>query len=237
MEKIKLGTAYIDEFPLSPGLRSHRSDRISIGDTISSFAIQWVQLSNGLLVADRCICNNVSWKQLNESDLVFGKVIQIDGKWYLCRSLKVGAKEGDPNEWDAALAEAGENDEVWHWKGQYFWGQETPESWASFRAIRGYHSARHWNSKRATRRTANVGFRPALEALVPAPLDYGPLVGTEITLMVPDHRFVTGMLVSVSDYDLGLETHSPLPDISKWAIPDGERIIIDRASVGWLRKS
>lgn len=198
MEKIKLGTAYIDEFPLSPGLRSHKSDRISIGDTISSFAIQWVRLSNGLLVADRCIC---------------------------------------PNEWDATLAEAGEDDEVWCWMGQYFWGQETPEDWVSGRAVRGWVSARNWDSLNATDRYVDVGFRPALEALIPAPLDYGPLVGTEITLMDPNHKFITGMLVPASDYDLGLETHSPLPDISKWAIPDGERIIIDRASVGWLRKS
>lgn len=237
MEKIKLGTAYIDEFPLLPGLRSHKSDRISIGDTISSFGIQWVRLSNGLLVADRCICNNVSWEQLNESGLVFGKVIQIDGSWYLCRCLKVGAKGGDPNEWDVALAEAGEDDEVWCWKGQYFWGQETLEGRAPYRAVRGYHSARCWSCNGAAFRGATVGFRPALEALVPAPLDYGPLVGTEITLMTPDHKFVTGMLLSISDYDLGLETHSLLPDISKWAIPDGERIIIDQASVSWLKKS
>ena len=237
MEKIKLGTAYIDEFPLSPGLRNHKSDRISIGDTISSFAIQWVRLSNGLLVADRCICNNVSWEQLNASGLVFGKVIQIDGSWYLCRCLKVGAKGGDSNEWDVALAEAGEDDGIWHWKGQYFWGQETPEGWASSRAVRGYYSARLWSYYYVSNRFVYVGFRPALEALVPVPLDYGPLVGTEITLMAPDHKFVTGMLVSASDYDLVLETRSPLPDICKWAISDGERVVIDRASVSWLRQS
>lgn len=237
MEKIKLGTAYIDEFPLSPGLRRHKSDRISIGDTISSFAIQWVRLSNGLLVADRCICNNVSWEQLNASGLVFGKVIQIDGSWYLCRCLKVGAKGGDPNEWDAALAEAGEDDEVWCWTGQYFWGQETPEDWVSGRAVRGFHSARDWNYYDATSRIVNVGFRPALEALIPAPLDYSPLVGMEITLMTPDHKFVTGMLLSISDYDLVLEPHSSLPNISKWVIPDGGQVIIDQTSVSWLRKS
>lgn len=165
MEKIKLGTAYIDEFPLSPGLRSHKSDRISIGDTISSFAIQWVRLSNGLLVADRCICNNVSWEQLNASGLVFGKVIQIDGSWYLCRCLKVGVKGCDPNEWDATLAEAGEDDEVWCWMGQYFWGQETPEDWVSGRAVRGWVSARHWDYNDATIRNVGVGFRPVLDAL------------------------------------------------------------------------
>lgn len=237
MEEIKLGTVYIDGFPLFPGLRSHKSDRISIGDTISSFGIQWMRLSNGLLVADRCVCSGISWEQLNASGLVFGTIIQIDGWWYLCRCLKVGAERDAPNEWDTALDEMGEDDEVWHWKGQYFWGQETPKNWMSSRATRGWASARHWNYDYATTRHVYVGFRPALEPLVPAPLDYGPLVGTEITLMEPNYKFVTGMLVSASDYDLVLETYSPLPDINKWAILDGERVIIDRASVSWLRRS
>lgn len=67
---------------------------------------------------------NVSWEQLDSQGLVFGTPVQIDGQFYLCRCLKVGAEDGVPNEWDTALDEAGENNMVWNWTNQYFWGRK-----------------------------------------------------------------------------------------------------------------
>lgn len=233
-EVIEIGTLYFDGRPQEVGVE-YNNERLSIGPTVPGKAIQWVK-ANDLLVADRAICTNVNWEQLNACGFVFGVPVQIDGKWYLCRCLKVGAKGGDPNEWDAALYETGEDDGIWHWKGQYFWGQETPEGWASTRAVRGCYSARDRSISPASNRYATVGFRPALEALVPVPLDYGPLVGTEITPMGPDNKFVSGRLASFTDYDLVLEAPSPLPDACKWAVPDGKQIIVERASVSWLRE-
>ena len=235
MEKIMLGTVYLNGEPREPGVL-YSGEQIRLGQSVPGMEIQWVRLSSGLLIADRCVCTQISWEQLHSQGLVFGTVIQIDGKGYLCRCLKVGIKGGDANEWDAALAEVGEDNEVWHWAGQYFWGQETPEGWASSRAVRGYHSARNWNYYDATYRDVHVGFRPALDPLAPAPLDYGPLVGTEITFIGLDSETISGKLAYFTDYDLVLEAASSLPDVCKWAIPDGERVIIDRASVAWLRE-
>lgn len=232
-EVIEIGTLYFDGCPQKVGVK-YNGKRLSLGPTVPGKAIQWVK-ANGLLIADRCVCTQISWEQLDFIGLVFGIIIQIDGKWYLCRCLKVGAKEGNPNEWDAALDKAGENNKVWHWENQYFWGQETPEGRASARAVRGWVSARSWNNYSAANRNVFVGFRPALEPLIPAPLDYGPMVGTEITPMGPDYKFVSGRLAAFTDYDLVLEAPSPLPDACKWAVPDGKQIIVDRASVSWLR--
>ena len=62
------------------------------------------------------------------------------------------------------------HNQLWHWVGVYSWCQETWAENASYRAYRGYSSARYWDYYRATLRTALVGFRPVLEVLNTDPL-------------------------------------------------------------------
>ena len=59
---------------------------------------------------------------------------------------------------------------LWHWAGVYSWCQETYSGNSSFRAYRGYYSARYWYYYDATRQIAHVGFRPVLEVLNTDPL-------------------------------------------------------------------
>ena len=59
---------------------------------------------------------------------------------------------------------------LWNWAGVYTWCQETYSSNTSYRASRGYNSARYWNDYTATYSTSNVGFRPVLEILNTDPL-------------------------------------------------------------------
>ena len=62
------------------------------------------------------------------------------------------------------------HNQLWHWVGVYSWCQETWAENASYRAIRGYNSARIWGYYTATYQYANVGFRPVLEVLNTDPL-------------------------------------------------------------------
>ena len=63
------------------------------------------------------------------------------------------------------------HNQLWHWAGVYSWCQETWAENASYRAVRGYSSARFWSDKyTATRSGPNVGFRPVLEILNTDPL-------------------------------------------------------------------
>ena len=59
---------------------------------------------------------------------------------------------------------------LWNWAGVYTWCQETYSSNTSSRAIRGYHSARHWYNNYAASSSPSVGFRPVLEILNTDPL-------------------------------------------------------------------
>lgn len=62
------------------------------------------------------------------------------------------------------------HNQLWHWVGVYSWCQETWAENASYRAYRGYNSARYWVYHTATIRNAFVGFRPVLEVLNTDPL-------------------------------------------------------------------
>ena len=62
------------------------------------------------------------------------------------------------------------HNQLWHWVGVYSWCQETWAENASFRAYRGYYSARGWNNTSSGNRRVNVGFRPVLEVLNTDPL-------------------------------------------------------------------
>ena len=62
------------------------------------------------------------------------------------------------------------HNQLWHWVGVYSWCQETWAENASYRAYRGYFSARHWSYDSSGTRYVNVGFRPVLEVLNTDPL-------------------------------------------------------------------
>lgn len=62
------------------------------------------------------------------------------------------------------------HNQLWHWVGVYSWCQETWAENASYRANRGYDSARYWNDDSYGSRNVSVGFRPVLEVLNTDPL-------------------------------------------------------------------
>ena len=62
------------------------------------------------------------------------------------------------------------HNQLWHWVGVYSWCQETWAENASYRAYRGYNSARNWYYYSSGYRNVNVGFRPVLEVLNTDPL-------------------------------------------------------------------
>ena len=135
------------------------------------------------------------------------------------------------------MDELGEDDSLWHWSKQLFWGQEISKKRGSFRAVRGRHSARYWNDLSATTRHVTVGFRPVLEPLAPEPLISDALIRADLKVYGPDTAII-GQLVEYTDYDLVMapNTKLRLPRKCQWARRDGKRIIIDRAAIVWMKE-
>ena len=126
---------------------------------------------HSLFVADYAVTNDVSWDALNTADLIFGKDYASGGVDYTLRAPSVGSnstgsgdsQRGVPqsNEWDTMLNK--NSGYIQNWNAMYSWGQDAYST--SYRAVRGYYSARYWYDHTATYSGPDVGFRPVLEVL------------------------------------------------------------------------
>ena len=128
---------------------------------------------HSLFVADYAVTHTVSWNDLNTAGLIFGKNYASGGVDYTLRTPSAGSdctglddsQRGVPqsNEWDTMLNK--DSGYIQNCNGMFSWGQDVSSGGASFRAIRGFYSARSWDNRNATGSSPNVGFRPVLEVL------------------------------------------------------------------------
>ena len=140
--------------------------------TIEEYAQQNKYL-HSLFIADHAVTNDVSWDALNTAGMIFGKDYVAGGVDYTLRTPSAGSdctglddsQRGVPqsNEWDTMLNK--DSGYIQNWNGMFSWGQDVSSGGASYRAIRGYFSARDWNYYRAAYSDPSVGFRPVLEVL------------------------------------------------------------------------
>ena len=147
---------------------SRNSEGVSTDDTVKPYA-------HSLFVADYNVTHTVSWNDLNTASLIFGKNCAVGGVDYTLRAPSVGSgstgsddsQRGTPqsNEWDMMLNKNSEY--IQNWNKMSSWGQDTSSRNASYRAVRGYSSARRWSYYNATYSNPRVGFRPVLEVLNP----------------------------------------------------------------------
>ena len=136
--------------------------------------------AHSLFVADYAVTHTISWNDLNTAGLIFGKNYASGGVDYTLRAPSVGSistgsgdsQRGVPqsNEWDTMLNK--NSGYIQNWNKMYSWGQDTSSAAESFRAYRGYNSARFWYYTSSSFRNVYLGFRPVLE--VPKPDTLGP---------------------------------------------------------------
>ena len=146
---------------------------------------------HSLFIADYNVTHTVSWDDLNNAGLIFGKDFAAGGVGYTLRAPSVGSERtgsgesqrGTPqsNEWDRILDK--DSGYIKNWSEMSSWGQDTkPDNSFPSRANRGYHTARHLNYDYATFRHMIVGFRPVLEVLNPDALDSDGLKAVTLDL-------------------------------------------------------
>ena len=129
--------------------------------------------AHSLFVADYAVTHTISWDDLNTKGLIFGKDYASGGVDYTLRAPSVGSnytgsddsRRGTPanNEWDTMLNK--NSGYIQNWNQMFSWGQDVSSGGTSYRAVRGYFSARFWLDKLAAYSNPYVGFRPVLEVL------------------------------------------------------------------------
>ena len=127
--------------------------------------------SHSLFVADYAVTHKVNWNNLDTASLIFGKNYASGGVDYTLRAPSVGSNStgsGESqhdtpsnNEWDRILDK--NSGYIQNWNKMYSWGQDTSSAAESFRAYRGYNSARFWYYTSSSFRNVYLGFRPVLE--------------------------------------------------------------------------
>ena len=133
---------------------------------------------HSLFIANYNVTHTVSWDALNTAGLIFGKDYAAGGVDYTLRAPSVGSNStgsGESqhdtpsnNEWDRILDK--NSGYIQNWNKMYSWGQDTSSAAKSYRAVRGYISARYWISCNAALSLPYLGFRPVLEVLNPGTL-------------------------------------------------------------------
>ena len=134
--------------------------------------------AHSLFVADYAVTHTISWGGLNDEGLIFGKNYASGGVDYTLRAPSAGSNStgsGESqhdtpsnNEWDRILDK--NSGYIQNWNKMYSWGQDTSSAAESFRAYRGYNSARFWYYTSSSFRNVYLGFRPVLEVLNPGTL-------------------------------------------------------------------
>ena len=145
---------------------------------------------HSLFVADYNVTHTVSWDDLNTKGLIFGKDYASGGVDYTLRAPSVGSnytgsddsRRGTPanNEWDTMLNK--NSGYIQNWNQMFSWGQDVSSGGTSYRAVRGYFSARFWLDKLAAYSNPYVSFRPVLEVLNPDTLDSDGLKAVTLNL-------------------------------------------------------
>lgn len=247
-ELIKMGSLYYGGKPVGPEASYDHNlfltrRTLYLGDSSGENPLTWVQADN-MLVSTHILFRDVSWNDLNSIGYIFGRPVIIDGKPYLCRSLKVDSENGGPSEWDHILDLLGDSEGFWHTKALYFWGQDKANT-ATRRVIRGYMSARNSGSAKAELPNSLIGFRPVLTSLPPSIRNIESYCGKGI-VVYGQEMDVCGTLKEVTDYDLVVEIGpddrvpgTPRLVDQKWChLEDGGKIaIINREAPIWVTKA
>ena len=81
-----------------------------------------------------------------------------------------------------------------------------------------------------------VGFRPVLEYLGFKLCFLDSLLGKKAKVYCSDGVTIEGCLVGFSDYDVILETNSPIPAGYPWTTKEDNSIVINRRNISGLKE-
>ena len=201
------GTLYLnDEKQKVPGdflqfkdVTSFAGQKIEIKDTDKDddYKLSWIEINDAgkkLLICDRNILKNISWNELNDQNLVFGKVVIVEGEKYILRLLTGYSEKKNykNNEWDKYIVNPnkidglppsedydvdnnikkfddekinGNNNALWHWYNFSSFTQSEGLRSEKFCIIRGYYSTTYSKQSVKDLKYETVGYRPVLELI------------------------------------------------------------------------
>ncbi|WP_294152726.1 hypothetical protein [uncultured Clostridium sp.] len=159
--------------------------------------ISWVEINDDdkkLLICNKNLIKGISWNELNDQNLTYGKIIKLGGRKYLLRLLTGATTESgeDFSEWDKYILnvngleelpvstdedknntvkeeseniELGESNMLWNWRACCSFTQSEYGKNNKFCIIRGLYSTTYNNYCDKDITYETVGYRPVLELM------------------------------------------------------------------------
>lgn len=233
-KKKLFASIYLDGVSVPPTCR-YGGEPITIGPGMRNKKIKWVEYNN-LLISDRVLCPAIPWTELNRAGLIYGRLFDIEGAVYWCRSLK-------GNEWTQVQETIPEGAKQWKNDRLSFWGQdESPDNSLDDttdlrRIVYGWPYTGTQTFFPETMGLEDNGFRPVLERLSPSITASDDMIGSKIRVF-GEKGSITGTLADISDYDLVIEAivDNGLSPYTHWVSINGDSAVIDRSSIQRLQK-
>lgn len=240
MEIKKFGSLIIRGKAVLPGRMYYRykdHPSVTLGSSTPGNEIEWLE-HDGLLIATRNILTGVSWEALDHNELILGKKIEIDGKWYWVRTMKNGANHTPDDEWGRFLDACPEESLLWDISCGYSWCMNAVDPLKpDMYDLRGGSSARGRSQYSKNASLVSFGWRPVLEPINQVPPDINTLIGVDVVVKSQGST-IHGKLESVSVYDLTLRNakiKSFGDNFKEFALnlPDGS-VIADMSKVDFV---
>lgn len=221
--------------------KQYAGDPITIEDTPPTGGMEFFKLNESCFVSTQVWLPQVTWLDLSRFGFDSGVFVKIGDRHYPCRLPYVGTLEDDPNEWDDLLKKLNEKElKLVNRQGLSFWGTEVAktgfnQNWNN-RMVRGGYAAVTRSQQPINFFEHNLGFRPVLDRLPPEP-ELSGILGQNVSIFSLYGTFVSGQLLSISDYDMVLRPIIAVPGSwSSWSRRDGNKIIIDRKKIKYVEK-
>lgn len=242
------GSLYLDGRPVEAGAEYRwerrtkeilenpipRTPSIAIGNTDPDHPIGWFPVGK-ILVPTEDLLIGVSWRDLDANGLASAKSITIDGLPYQLRLFKIGKTYNDPGEWGQFaefVAEQGldpnlSNCDVWADSPAWKFENAHPSIGVDLQSLHfrcGPVHAGTWD---------RMAWRPVLE---PICVKLSPdLLGQRLGVWTKTQELVSGLLTSLSDYDITLSNGECNPTEGTWKSlfvrKSDESIVVDRTGI------
>lgn len=232
-----LGWIYQNGEIAEPGGLAEGECLIEIRDDgpYSEYPIDWVK-GNGILVSRCVFLMGITWEELRRQGFIYGKVVTLQGKSYLCRSLRL-SNHGEWEQFVKATKEAVD----WSSGHSGFYGQEFISGDGIFMPDRcstaGHYAPEIVKAQKTNQSDDFTGFRMVLEPITQKrELTRGD-IAQPVTAYCGSIR-VDGSLVEFSDYDVVIRhrKNNQMPkDFGPGIYRDDNLTVIDRQVIQHLR--
>lgn len=168
-ESIRFGTLFLAGGAMNADDSAlYSGQAITIGSTSGSLYgvkdINWIKVSNNMLIADRNLLRGISWSEINTPGFIYGTSVMIDGKSYTIRSLSGGGSSSNTSgsEWDQYIINGPypSSNVMWHWSGSASWTSTASSSTEA--VLRGGGTVYDWTTDAKSDYADYNGFRPCL---------------------------------------------------------------------------